>query len=636
MFGWRNLSFTPRTEIERAFSACHGSFFRIFLLSAALNLFGLTLPLYLLQVYDHVIPSRSMDTLLMLSLIVVLALGVHAILESIRKEILTRIGEWLDDRIQPWLIDGALAAAGRNDASGASQAWRDAAAIRSFFSGGSIASLFDAPWTPIFLVALVLIHPLLGGIAVVGCLLMFMCALLNERLTNRPLALAAVASARSQHRLDGLLRNAEAITAMGMLPGVARLLRDDHKEATEAMSQANLRSSKVQSASRFLRLLTQVLVMAAATWLVVHRDLSPAAIFASSILLGRGLGPVENAIGTWKAFAAARIAFRRLQKLMASVPMQPALMKLPEPDGFVAIERLTYLPSGAEQPVLKRVSFTLTPGQVLGVVGPSGAGKTTLGRLIAGTLQPTAGHVRVDGADVSVWQASGGHGYFGYLPQDVELLSGSVRDNIARLQETDSKKVIDAATLVGLHETIMRLPEGYDTDIGEAGKRLSGGQKQRLGLARAFFGEPKVVVLDEPNASLDIEGETALQNAISTMRDRGTTVIIIAQRLGVLAVADKILVLSQGAIDTIGERNQVAGLIKAGKTALPVKPPSLPQATTHQARNPSDQERIRAAVDTIRQAIRIEPDAVTNSNDGLANAPDADGRENAHEKRAQA
>lgn len=615
MFGWRNLSFTPRTEIERAFSACHGSFFRIFLLSAALNLFGLTLPIYLLQVYDHVIPSRSMDTLLMLSLIVVLALAVHAVLESIRKEILGRIGEWLDDRIQPWLIDGALAAARRNDSAGASQAWRDAAAIRSFFGGGSIASLFDAPWTPIFLVALVLIHPLLGGIAVAGCFLMFLCALLNERLTNRPLALAAVASARSQHRLDGLLRNAEAITAMGMLPGVARLLREDHREATEAQAQANLRSSKVQSASRFLRLFTQVLVMASATWLVVHRDLSPAAIFASSILLGRGLGPVENAIGTWKAFTAARIAFRRLQKLMASVPAQPELMKLPAPVGFLDIERLTYLPAGADQPVLKRVSFALAPGQVLGVVGPSGAGKTTLGRLIAGTLQPTAGHVRIDGADIGVWQASGGHGYFGYLPQDVELLSGTVRDNISRLQEADPGKVIDAAVLVGLHETIMRLPEGYDTDIGEAGGRLSGGQKQRLGLARAFFGDPKVVVLDEPNANLDIEGEHALQQAIGTMRDRGATVIIIAQRLGVLAVADKILVLSQGAIDTIGERNQVVGLIKAGKTALPVKP-----AAVAQARRPSDPERISKAVATIREAVRIEADAGANSNADVAEA----------------
>jgi PrtD family type I secretion system ABC transporter len=616
VFGWRNLSFTPRTEIERAFSACHGAFLRIFLLSAVLNLFGLTLPLYLLQVYDHVIPSRSMDTLVMLSLIVVVAIGVHAVLESIRKELLSRLGGWLDDRVQPWLVDGALAAAGRNDAAAASQAWRDAATIRGFFGGGSIAPLFDAPWTPIFIVALVLIHPLLGGIAAAGCVLMFICALLNERLTNRPLALAALASARSQHRLDGLLRNAEAITAMGMLPGVARLLREDHKEATTAQAQANLRSSKVQSVSRFLRLLTQVLVMATATWLVVHRDLSPAAIFASSILLGRGLGPVENAIGTWKAFTAARIAFRRLQKLMASVPARPALMKLPEPAGFVAIERLTYMPQGADQAVLKRISFSLAPGEVLGVVGPSGAGKTTLGRLIAGTLQPTAGHVRVDGAEVSVWQASGGQRYFGYLPQDVELLSGSVKDNIARLQDADPEKVIEAAVLVGLHETIMRLPEGYDTDIGEAGGRLSGGQKQRLGLARAFFGDPKVVVLDEPNANLDVEGEHALLQAIGTMRQRGSTIVIIAQRLGVLAVADKIMVLAQGSIDTIGERNQVAGLIKAGKTALPMRAgvPAKGKSDGVPPGGRSDEKRLREAVDAIRQAVRIEADASANAN----------------------
>jgi PrtD family type I secretion system ABC transporter len=609
MFGWRNLSFTPRTEIERALSACHSSLFWIFLLSAFINLFGLTLPLYLMQVYDHVIPSRSIDTLIMLSLIVVLAIAVHAALEALRKDMLSRIGIWLDERIQPWVIDGALAAARRNDASSASQAWRDAGMIRGFFGGNAIGSLFDAPWTPIFLIALFLISPLLGMIALGGCVVMFFCAILNERLTNRPLALAAVASARSQHRLDGLLRNAEAIKAMGMLPGVARLLRADHNEATDAQASANTRSAKVQSFSRFVRLLTQILVMATATWLVIHRDLSPAAIFASSILLGRGLGPVENAIGTWKAFTATRIAFRRLQKLMASVPMQPATMELPAPNGFLAIEQVTYMPPGADAASLRRVSFSLPPGKVLGVIGPSGAGKTTLGRLIAGTLEPTAGHVRVDGADISIWQSSGGQRYFGYLPQDVELFSGSVRDNISRLQEADPEDVISAAKLVGIHETIMRLPDGYDTDIGEAGGRLSGGQKQRLGLARAFFGDPKVVVLDEPNANLDAEGEEALQEAILTMRARGTSVIIIAQRLGILAVADRILILSAGMIDRIGERREIVGLIKAGKTALPMKRVAVTPAPIDEA-----EATVRAAVRTIRQAMIEAPAQTANTN----------------------
>lgn len=609
MFGWRNLSFTPRTEIERAFNACGGSLARVFFLSAFINLFGLTMPMYLMQVYDHVIPSRSIDTLVMLSLIVILAIGVHAILESIRKEILVRIGIWLDERIQPWLIDGALAAARRNDATGASQSWRDAAMIRNFFGGGAINSLFDAPWTPIFLVTLFLIHPLLGTIAILGCVLMFGCALLNERLTNRPLALAAVASARSQHRLDGLLRNAEAIKAMGMLPGVARLLRAEQGEATEAQTLANVRSSKVQALSRFVRLLTQILVMASATWLVIHRDLSPAAIFASSILLGRGLGPVENAIGTWKAFTATRIAFRRLQKLMASVPAAPATMRLPRPTGFLSVERLSHIPPGAETAALKRISFTLEPGQVLGVIGPSGAGKTTLGRLITGTIEPSAGHVRVDGADVSIWHSSGGHQYFGYLPQDVELVSGTVKENIARLQEADADEVIEAARLVGLHDTIMRLPEGYDTDIGECGGRLSGGQKQRLGLARAFFGGPKVVVLDEPNASLDAEGEDALQQAILAMRERGTTIVIIAQRLGVLAVADKIMILSAGVIDTIGERREVVGLMKAGRTALPMK--RIAAARTPQQ---DAEEKVRKAVEAIRQVVSAPAEQTANSN----------------------
>ncbi|MGL5114342.1 MAG: type I secretion system permease/ATPase, partial [Beijerinckiaceae bacterium] len=332
-------------------------------------------------------------------------------------------------------------------------------------------------------------------------------------------------------------------------------------------------------------------------------------IFASSILLGRGLGPVENAIGTWKAFTATRISFRRLQKLMASVPAQPATMELPAPSGFLAVEQVTYMPPGADAASLRRVNFSLPPGKVLGVIGPSGAGKTTLGRLIAGTLEPSAGHVRVDGADISIWQSSGGQRYFGYLPQDVELFSGSVRENIARLQEAAPEDVIAAAKLVGIHDTIMRLPEGYDTDIGEAGGRLSGGQKQRLGLARAFFGDPKVVVLDEPNANLDAEGEEALQEAILTMRSRGTTVVIIAQRLGILAVADRILILSAGMIDRIGERREIVGLIKAGKTALPVKRTAVAAAPIDEA-----EATVRAAVRTIRQAMIEAPVQTANTN----------------------
>jgi PrtD family type I secretion system ABC transporter len=304
-------------------------------------------------------------------------------------------------------------------------------------------------------------------------------------------------------------------------------------------------------------------------------DISPGAIFASSILLGRSLGPVEGAIGTWKAVTSVRLGYSRLQKIMAAAPQYQETMKLPRPSGALTLEQVTFTPPGRDAPTVRRVTFALNPGEILGVVGPSGAGKSTLGRIIAGTIAPTSGHVRLDGADIAIWHASGGYQYFGYLPQDIELFGGTVRENIARLQEAPSHDVIAAATLVGLHETIMRLPKGYETDIGDGGVRLSGGQRQRLGLARAFFGNPQLVILDEPNASLDADGEEALRQAMQEMRDRGTTIVIIAQRLGILNLSDKILVLDNGMVNAFGKRRDIAEKIRNGRTILPARSPQI-------------------------------------------------------------
>jgi PrtD family type I secretion system ABC transporter len=315
--------------------------------------------------------------------------------------------------------------------------------------------------------------------------------------------------------------------------------------------------------------------MAYAAWLVIRHDVSPGAIFASSILLGRSLGPVEGAISTWKAVTSIRLGFSRLQKIMAATPQPRQAMDLPRPNGTLSIEQLTFMPPGADTPAVRRLTFAVDPGEVLGVVGPSGAGKSTLGRLIAGTIAPTSGHVRLDGADMAIWLASGGHRHFGYLPQDIELFRGTVRENIARLQDAVSENVIAAATMVGLHETIMRLPMGYETDIGEGGMRLSGGQRQRLGLARAFFGYPRLLVLDEPNASLDSEGEESLRQAILEMRDRGSTIIIIAQRLGILNLSSKLLVLDNGKMNAFGKRRDIAEKIRSGRTVIPVKSPQI-------------------------------------------------------------
>ncbi len=563
------------TEIEQAFRLCRASLVMVFVLSFFVNLLALTVPLYLLHVYDHVLASRSIDTLVMLTLIVVAALAVHATLEALRRAMLARIGVWLDDRLQAAVLISAVQSALRSDPAAAAQAWRDLSGLRSFFGVNACTALFDLPFTPIFILAMMLVHPLLGVMSLLASVALFGLALLNEIVTRKPFSRASAAWVASQHRFESLLRNVEAISAMGMLPGVARLVNDDQVIAKEAQRSAAARASAIQALARFIRLLAQVLVMACAAWLVIGHDISPAAIFAATLLLGRSLGPVESAIGTWKAVSGARLGYGRLRKIMAAVPPTRRTMKLPRPNGQLSVEQVTFMPPGADMPALRRLSFAINPGEVLGVIGPSGAGKSTLGRLIAGTIAPTAGHVRLDAADIGIWLSSGGHRHFGYLPQDIELFGGTVRDNISRLQEAPADDVIGAAAMVGLHETIMRLPMGYETDIGEGGMRLSGGQRQRLGLARALFGQPRLIVLDEPNASLDAEGEVALRQAIQEMRRLGSTIVIIAQRLGILNMADKILVLHNGTVDAFGNRKDVADKIRAGRTSLPVKPQQI-------------------------------------------------------------
>ena len=565
------IKIRSRTAIERAFAACKGSLLVVFGLSLFVNLLALTVPLYLLQVYDHVLSSRSVDTLLMLTLIVVIALAAHAALEALRREMLARIGTWLDDRLRASVLIAAVQSALRGEQAAAAQAWRDLSGLRTFFGGTACTALFDLPWTPIFILALIVIHPLLGIIGLVASLILFGLALLNEFVTRKPIARSSAAAVESQHRFESLLRNVESISAMGMLPGVARLLHEDQISAKEAQLAASGRAAGIQALARFVRLLTQVIVMACAAWLVIRADVSPAAIFASSILLGRSLGPVEGSIGTWRAVTTARLSYNRLHNIMGGLPQSRQKMYLPRPNGAVSVEQVTFMMPGADIPAVRRLNFAINPGEILGVVGPSGAGKSTLGRLIAGTISPSVGHVRLDGADMRIWLASGGHRYLGYLPQEVELFGGTVRENISRLQDAPSEHVVAAAAMVGLHETIMRLPHGYETEIGEGGIRLSGGQRQRLGLARALFGFPRLIVLDEPNASLDAEGEEALRRAIQAMRDRGATIVIIAQRFGILNMADKVLVLDNGVMNAFGTRRDVAEKIRAGRTVIPVR-----------------------------------------------------------------
>ncbi|HZB92684.1 MAG TPA: ATP-binding cassette domain-containing protein, partial [Stellaceae bacterium] len=368
------------------------------------------------------------------------------------------------------------------------------------------------------------------------------------------------------------LRNAEVIRAMGMGEGVLRLWRRENGGARDAHRVAGARGATIIALSRFARLFVQTAILGAGALLVIEHEISPGAMFAAMFLLGRALAPVEGAISTWKSLVTARLARRRLSDLVDSLPSGEPGMELPRPQGDLLVERVVFVPPGGDEPTLRGISFDLNPGEVLGIIGPSAAGKSTLARLITGTWTPTAGKVRLDAADIGVWHDAKGSHHIGYLPQDIELFAGTVRDNIARLGTGAPRDIIEAATLVGLHEIIMRLPRGYDSEIGDAGLKLSGGQRQRIGLARAVFGRPRLVVLDEPNASLDHDGEEALHRCILRLKETGTTVVMVAHRPSVLGLADKLLVLRQGAVDAYGSRAEVIAKLNAG----PGRPPAVP------------------------------------------------------------
>jgi PrtD family type I secretion system ABC transporter len=534
--------------------------------SLFLNMLVLVSPLYSNQVYDRVLSSGRIETLVALTIIAGVALGATALLEVLRSQALVRIGTWLDRALAGTLLETSVRETLAGQPVGA-QALRDLGQIRGFITGPGMSPIFDAPWAPVFLAMIWVVHPWLGVLALAGAVVLIALALANEMISRGPLQETSQMTVLALRQSEAALRNAEVIRAMGMLDGVVRLWRRDGEDVKSAQLSAGSRGAVILACSKFSRLMIQTLIMGVGAWLVIHQEASPGAMFASSFLLGRALAPVENAIGTWKSLVSARIAYRRLTELLGGMPAQKRLMALPRPEGELSVERVTLVPPGSDTPTLRGVSFALQPGEVLGVIGPSAAGKSTLARIIAGSWAPSSGNVRLDGADIAVWLDANGAQHIGYLPQDIELFAGSVKDNIARLGDADPADVIEAAKLVGLHETIMRLPRGYDSDIGEGGVKLSGGQRQRVGLARALFGKPRLVVLDEPNASLDHEGEEALVKAIAHLKSIGTTVVVIAHRPSVLGQADKLLVLRQGMVDAFGARADVIAKLNSAAAA---------------------------------------------------------------------
>ena len=553
--------------LTQALAACRRVLVVVALFSACVNLLMLSVPMYMLQVYDRVLTTGNVDTLLALSAIVVVALATFGLLDAVRQRILARAGAWLDRRLGSPVLAGAVSEARRSGGRVSAQGLRDLATLRGYLGGAGIMPLFDAPWSPVFLVIVFVIHPLLGMIGLGGALLLFGFAVLNDRATRRKLMEANEASVRAFTAADAAIRNADAITAMGMLPALARRWRETTDEGLDMQTAASDASGGISGAAKFVRLCLQASMLGVGGYLVIGNQMSAGSIVASAIILARGLSPLEQLITAWRAFVSARSAHDRLAELLDRAPAEAESTVLPRPAGRIEFDKVSYVPPGVRLPIIRQTTFRLAAGAVLGIVGPSGAGKTTLVRLLVGSLQPSTGNVRLDGADVAVWPDADRGRHVGYVPQTVELFAGTVRDNIARLGAARDEEVLAAARLAGAHETILGLPQGYDTPIGEGGVPISGGQRQRVALARALFGDPALIVLDEPNAHLDGDGELALSATVRRLRERHVTAVLIAQRAGVMALVDHVLVLRAGAIEAFGPRDEILPRLRRANIA---------------------------------------------------------------------
>jgi PrtD family type I secretion system ABC transporter len=538
------------------------------LASTASNLLLFALPLYSLQVFDRVLTSRSVDTLWLLTLIVVLALSASVAIEAVRSRLLLRIGNGYALTLGPKLLDAAIAQSARASEPN-SQPLRDMQTVRGFVaSAQGLATLFDAPLVPVFLVAVYLMHTGLGHAMLFGTLLLIALTLATEALTGPGLRRAGETAIAAQRRIDGVMQNAEAVEAMGMRAAMSDYWHAAQGRSMAEASHASDRAGALAGLAKWVRLMLNLVMSAAGAWYAIHDELTIGAMVAANILAARGLAPLEMMIGAWKNLVGARVAVTRINLALEKFPRRESAMQLPVPQGALAVERLVYAPPGSEQPTLKGVGLQVPAGTWLGLIGPSAAGKSTLAKLICGVWQPRSGVVRLDGADVYTWDRADFGRHCGYLPQDIELFAGSVRDNIARFAEAADTDVVSAAQKAGCHEMILRLPHGYDTKVGAGGTALSAGQRQRVGLARALFGQPKLVVLDEPNSNLDTEGEQALLQAIAQARDGGATVIMISHRPSLLAGADLLAVMVDGQIQHFGPRDEVLAKLQTSVRSL--------------------------------------------------------------------
>ena len=558
------------------------TFVAVGVFSVFVNLLMLTMPIYLFQISDRVLTSRSADTLVMLSLLALGFIVVLSLLDTLRRQVLGRLATRMETILGGPVIASIVTTAPATDA-GNLLPLRSLHQVRAFMSSPTMVILFDVPMAPLYFAAVFLIHPSLGCLTLIAGLVLFIIAIFNQNRTSVPLGQASMFAGKADAHADAMARNAQVINAMGMLN--ASILQWGHEQASALNRQmAALDSSFwITGTSRFFRLVTQIVILGWGAHLALNAQLTGGMMIAASIIAGRALQPLEGMIEGWRSVVQTRAAYGRVRAAIEALQKEKPRLRLPKPEGRVTVDKLLYLPPGTKEPVLNGVSFELEPGETLAIVGPSGSGKSTLARILVGCLLPTAGKVRLDGTELRNWDRAQFGEYTGYLPQEVELFSGSIKDNVCRMRsDLPDDKVYEAAVLSGVHDMVCQLSSGYETVLERNGAPLSGGQKQRIALARAFFGDPALVMLDEPNSNLDAAGELALTETVQRAKKKGVTTIVITQRPALLNIVDKVLILRAGRAEAFGAPKDVLRRLMNAKTL----PNPAPEAANDRAEGP--------------------------------------------------
>ena len=556
-----------QTPLKEALFFCRVMVKFVLIFGCLVNLLMLSTPLFSMQVLDRVLSSQNTDTLLMLTLVIILALTLLGLIQAARSFAMNKMGNWLENRLSETVFSNSIRLSLESKAMANSQQLRDLQTVKTFLTSPGLISIMDMPWAIIFIIVLFILHTYIGFLAIIAGTVLIIFGLIADRATKPLIEMNNENFIKSMRQVDQSTRNAEVIEVMGMKKNIIASWQNMNQDMQKTQNLVTKRQSIFMEITKFFRLIIQISVTALGAYLVIQGQITSGTIIASSSLVGRALAPFEAAINSWKGFVTCRKSYERLTKSFTRYSDDSNIMSLPEPEGIIGVENVYFAPMGVQRHILKGIGFSLNQGEILAVIGPSASGKTTLAKLLVGIANPSIGTVRIDGASLKDWKKEELGPHLGYLPQDVELFSGTVKENIARMDTNPNpENVVIAAQLAGVHDMVLQLPQGYDTNIGLDGSMLSGGQKQRIGLARAFYGDPKFIVLDEPNANLDTQGEEALMTAISVAKEKSITTIIISHKTSILSVVDKILVMKDGMVASFGPKKEVMEKLKKAQS----------------------------------------------------------------------